>query len=112
MASQQKSEQETVHEITEENNIFRLRVADALAYLVFYVAIPIFTAYASLARQSMSNVERMYSYVTIMISSLNCIYDACSRISNTPCAKKKLLLIICGAGTAFLYCLYLSLIHI
>ena len=56
---------------------------------------------------SIANVERMYSYVTIMISSLNCIYDACSRISNTPCAKKKLLLIICGAGTAFLYCLYI-----
>ena len=51
MAPQQKSEQGTVHEITEENNIFRLRVADSLAYFVFYVAIPIFTAYASLARQ-------------------------------------------------------------
>ena len=107
MAPQQKSEQGTVHEITEENNIFRLRVADSLAYFVFYVAIPIFTAYASLARQSMSNNERIYSYVTIMISSLNCIYDACSRISNTPRAKKKLLLIICGAGTVFLYCLYI-----
>lgn len=62
MAPQQKSEQGTVHEITEENNIFRLRVADSLAYFVFYVAIPIFTAYASLARQSMSNIERIYSY--------------------------------------------------
>lgn len=40
MAPQQKSEQGTVHEITEENNIFRLRVADSLAYFVFYVAIP------------------------------------------------------------------------
>ena len=71
MAPQQKSEQGTVHEITEENNIFRLRVADSLAYFVFYVAIPIFTAYASLARQSMSNIERIYSYVTIMIIQKN-----------------------------------------
>ena len=93
-------------EIIKETNIFQLRVADAIAYFVFYVAIPIFTAYASLARESMTNTERFYSYLTIMISALNCIYDACSRTNGNSGTKKKIAIIIFGASIVSLYCLY------
>lgn len=62
-----------------EGNIFDYKKFDGVAYLVFYILIPVIVTVVSLEVLSTEDIAVAYCYMTIMISSLNCIYDAGNR---------------------------------
>lgn len=61
------------------NNIFHFRKADAAAYLLFYIVLPVTITYLSLEVLSTDISATVYCYVTIFVSTLNNLYDAANR---------------------------------
>lgn len=62
-----------------EGNIFGFKKLDGAAYLAFYILIPVIVTIASLNVLSSESIAMAYCYMTILISSLNSIYDAGNR---------------------------------
>lgn len=60
-------------------NIFKFRKGDGVAYLVFYIFIPVVVTAVSLVAFPEDNISAIYCYVTILISVLNSIYDGANR---------------------------------
>ena len=82
-----------------DDSIFNFRKADGIAYFVFYILIPCLVTSFSLMSYPDGHVERVYCYVSILISALNCIYDAFNRWTECRSRKNaKLFVIILGAG--------------
>lgn len=90
------------------DNLFSLRKGDGVAYLVFYIVIPVLVTYISLQTLPSEGNAIIYSYVTILISTMNCIYDAANRWSPETKGVKniKLGIIMLVSGTIAFYCLY------
>jgi hypothetical protein len=61
------------------NNIFHFRKSDASAYLLFYIVLPVTITYLSLKVLSVDISSSVYCYVTILVSTLNNLYDAANR---------------------------------
>lgn len=88
-----------------DDSIFNFRKADGIAYFVFYILIPCLVTSFSLMSYPDGHVERVYCYVSILISALNCIYDAFNRWTECRSRKNaKLFVIILGAGIITVYC--------
>lgn len=78
-----------------KNNIFN-KSGDAGAYFFFYMLIPVCVAIISLKVLSTDTAAIAYFYVTILISSLNCIYDAANRKSEKKSVRNMKLLLMKG----------------
>ena len=99
------------HEIVENwinDNIFGFRKGDGAAYLVFYILIPVTITCISLSTFPSDDIAAIYCYVTILVSALNCIYDAGNRwIAGTKTVKNtKLFWVIFSAGIVVIYCIF------
>ena len=93
-----------------KDNIFDLRKADAIAYLFFYILIPCFVTILSLQNDPSSTNEKIYCYMSILISAFNCIYDAFNRWVNRISLKNgKLFIIIISASIIVVYCIFIIL---
>ena len=63
-----------------QGNIFQGKTLDGCLYFVFYMVLPIIITSASLIALTNADLMNVAScYVTILISSLGCIYDAINR---------------------------------
>lgn len=88
------------------NNMFGFRKGDGAAYFVFYILIPVTITWISLAAFPSDDIAAIYCYVTILVSALNCIYDAGNRwVAGKKALKNtKLFLVILSAGMVVTYC--------
>ena len=60
-------------------NIYEYRKIDGIMYFVFYIIIPVIVTTLSLYFFPTLNTAAVYCYITILISALNCAYDAANR---------------------------------
>jgi hypothetical protein len=60
-------------------NIFHFRKGDGIAYLAFYIVIPIIISMITLYTLSKNELSVIYCYMTILISALNSTYDGANR---------------------------------
>ena len=90
------------------DNMFGFRKGDGAAYLAFYIIIPVIITGVSLFSFPDDNIAAIYCYVTILVSALNCIYDAGNRwIAGTKAIKNtKLYLVMLSATVIAVYCMY------
>lgn len=96
----------TIFEKFNEENIFNFNKVDAVAYLALYILIPCFVTSLSLLDYPNEIREIIYCYLSILISALNCIYDASNRwIAKKSLKNGKLFLIIIGSFTIAGYCI-------
>lgn len=98
------------------NNIFGFRKGDGVAYFFFYACVPVVVTWLSLKTLPVNAVASIYCYTSILISGLNCLYDAGNRwesgkrsFKNTKIA----IMMICTAIPA-VYCfceIYFFAVH-
>lgn len=90
-----------------KNNIFNSKTGDAIAYFFFYMLIPVFVTVISLNILSTDIIETAYFYITILISALNCIYDATNRKTDKKSVRNlKLLLMNASSVIVSCYCMF------
>lgn len=89
-----------------DHNIFGFKKADGVAYLVFYVGIPVAMTLINLSIFPADDLSGLYFYVTILVSALNCIYDAGNRWVPGKRALKntKLFWMMFFTGIVAVYC--------
>lgn len=90
-------------------NIFNFKKGDGVAYLVFYIFVPVAMSWFSLLQVvSSDNVSVIYCYVTILVSAMNCIYDAANRWSGNTKRGKNIKLFVIMSSTAVTagYCIF------
>ena len=90
-----------------KDNMFKYNKVDGGAYFALYLVIPVIVSYISLqvAKQSL---EITYAFLSILITALNCIYDAYNRWnreSKSIVNLKLTVMGICLAGVSA-YCFY------
>lgn len=92
-----------------KENIFNFKKADGVAYLIFYIIIPCLVTVFSLLDYPSDSNARIYCYVSILISALNCIYDAFNRwVNNQKTLKNgKLFFMMIGASIIVIYCFFI-----
>ena len=90
------------------NNIYNYRKADGILYMIFYVIIPVTVTALSLYFFPEEETAAAYCYITILVSALNCFYDACNRwISNErTVVNTKLAVMIFSLTVVAVYCLF------
>lgn len=88
------------------NNMFSFRKVDGAAYFIFYILIPVTITWISLATFPSDDIAAIYCYVTILVSALNCIYDAGNRwVAGTKAWRNtKLFWVMLSAGVVATYC--------
>lgn len=97
---------ETMIRVWVSENIFNLKKGDGTAYLVFYIIVPVIVTLISLNTLPENGSAVVYSYTTILISAMNCIYDAGNRWSGQKGVRNiKLGLIILSSGIIVVYCI-------
>jgi len=91
-----------------KENIYNFNNLDSSLYFVLYIVIPIIITFASLNALNNDDNAIVYCYVTILISTLNGVYDSINRwksgiksIHNT-----KLFIIIVSNAVIGIYCTY------
>jgi len=62
-----------------DENIFEGKMLDSALYFVFYIFVPVVVTIFSLKEFPTETVSGIYCYVSILVSSLNGIYDATNR---------------------------------
>jgi len=97
VASPRRSKNKFREELA-KNNVFSFRKGDAIAYLVFYILIPILVTVISLVNFPSNDIAAAYCYVTILVSALNSIYDAGNRWDNGVKTLKNTKLFVMGLG--------------
>lgn len=90
------------------NNIYNYRKADSIMYMVFYIIIPVMVTALSLFFFPDMETAAAYSYMTILVSALNCIYDAYNRwVSNKKTVvNTKLAVMIIPLVVVAVYCFF------
>lgn len=88
------------------DNIFSFRKGDGAAYLFFYIVIPVAITWISLTTFPNNSVAAIHCYVTILVSALNCIYDAGNRwvAGKKSLRNTKLFLVILSSAVIVAYC--------
>ncbi|MBR3601476.1 MAG: hypothetical protein IKL49_04035 [Lachnospiraceae bacterium] len=96
-----------VSEILLKNNIFNMKKGDGIAYLVFYIIIPVtITAVSLVAFPENDNISAIYCYISILISALNCIYDGANRWEEQKSIRNtKLFFMLFMTSIVATYCL-------
>lgn len=91
-----------------EGNIFDFKKLDGAAYLVFYILIPVIVTVVSLNVLSTEDTAIAYCYMTILISSLNSIYDAGNRWQSgiKTIRNTKIFVIIISNTVISIYCFW------
>ena len=104
-------DRDRIEQSKKEDNIFDLKIWNSSGYLVFYIFLPVLVTGISLFCLSGNSYDTVYFYLTVLISSLNCIYDGSTRWkSNDKCFRNTKLLIICiAAGIVACYCVAIVL---
>lgn len=89
-------------------NIFNFRKGDSIAYLSLYIVIPVIITWISLQVLPMDNISIIYCYLTILISSLNSIYDSANRWNSATRSiyNLKLFIIMLSNLIIIIYCFY------
>lgn len=89
-------------------NIFNFRKGDSIAYLSLYIVIPVIITWISLQVLPMDNISIIYCYLTILISSLNSIYDSANRWNSATRSvyNLKLFIIMLSNLIITIYCFY------
>lgn len=90
-----------------KSNVFSFRKGDAVAYMAFYILIPIIITVISLVNFPANDIAAVYCYVTILVSALNSLYDAGNRWDSARKSVKntKLFIMFCGSGIVTIYAL-------
>ena len=89
-----------------KNNIFDLRLGDAVAYLVFYILLPISITCISLNTVGSDNISTTYFYTTILVSALNCVYDGANRRVEMKSLRNLKVIAVCiSGGLVSAYCI-------
>lgn len=98
-----------IFQTEKENGTTEFQKADGAIYLFLYIVVPVAITSASLVASSGDRFSAIYCYVTILVSALNCIYDATNRwVSRKRTTKNgKLFLIMLSAGIIATYCTYI-----
>ena len=95
MSSQPKSRIDKFLREWSKDNIFSFRKGDAVAYLAFYIIIPVMITAISISHFPANDIAAVYCYVTILVSVLNSTYDAGNRwISGRRCRNNTKLFIM------------------
>lgn len=91
-----------------DNNIFNLRLGDALGYFVFYIAIPTIVTVLSLIGLSDEAIHGVYCYISIIVSAGSAIYDNLLRLNVEEKSKRnfKLILMLASEAVVWLYCFF------
>lgn len=92
-------------------NTFKFKKGDAVGYLVFYLLIPIIITTISLIENEQSGTENsIYCYMTILISSLNAMYDGGNRWINGKSPQNiKIFIIFLSNIIVSTYCIVMIL---
>ena len=90
------------------NNIYNHRKIDGVMYFIFYIFIPIVVTGLSLSAFPDDTPSAVYSYVTILISALNCGYDAANRwkIKEKSIVNTKLFCVVLPVVIISCYCVF------
>lgn len=90
------------------NNIYNHRKIDGTMYFVFYIFIPIVVTGLSLYAFPDDTPSAVYCYVTILISALNCGYDAANRwkIQEKSIVNTKLFFVVIPVAIISCYCIF------
>lgn len=87
-------------------NIFGFKKFDSALYIVFYVTVSITVTAWSLYAFPTDIVAGAYLYLTVLISALNCLYDAINRWHiNKSIVNVKLVIIMLSVSVVLIYCL-------
>jgi len=89
-------------------NIFRNNKVDGTLYLFFYIIIPVLVAIISLKVSDSEHTAIVYCYLSILISTFNCLYDSGNRwISGKKTFHNvKLFLMMVSNIVIAIYCLF------
>ena len=95
------------------NNIFNDYWMDAVCYLFLYIFIPIVVTYFAMKVTENTTSGRVYFYTTVLISALNCLYDAFNRRRSGMKSVKntKLILLSIPVIIAAGYCI-IEILHV
>lgn len=90
------------------NNIYGYRKIDGIMYLAFYIIIPVIVTALSLYFFPTLNTAAVYCYITILISALNCAYDAANRWKSgrKTVINTKLVIMLIPVIIISIYCLF------
>ncbi len=98
---------ETIFHNWIQGNIFGRKKLDGTLYIIFYIIIPVIITAWSLYAFPEDITAGTYCYLTILISALNCLYDAINRWkSERTIINVKLFIMILSIATVAIYCLY------
>lgn len=86
------------------NNLFGNDIADSIFQVILYIAFPIAVTVNGIPNKNTA-ANRAYFYLTIIISALNCLYDAWSRSKVKKNKVKDTKLILLG-GPIIGVCMY------
>lgn len=91
-----------------KENIFNYRKGDGIAYLVFYILIPVMVTAVSLKALPSEDTKIIYCYITILISAFNSIYDSANRWNShvRSMYNTKIFLIMFSNSVIIVYCLF------
>lgn len=91
-----------------KDNMFKFKKGDGGAYFFLYLAFPVIVSYVSL-KVSGEPLSIAYSYLSILISALNCIYDAANRwnMESKSIINTKLFILIFLLALISIYCIYI-----
>lgn len=90
------------------NNIYDFRKSDGMLYLFFYILVPISVTALTLYFFPSQTNSAVYCYITILISALNCIYDAINRWENGVSSVTNIKLFLLGFSLIVIssYCFF------
>ncbi len=88
-----------------QGNIYNFRKHDGALYFVFYIIIPVIVTAWSLYALPDDSVAGAYCYLTILISALNCLYDAVNRWQDERSViNVKLAIMMASVAIVAIYC--------
>lgn len=93
-----------------QGNIFSHKKRDGILYAIFYIVLPVSITAWSLYAFPTDFAAGVYCYLTILISALNCLYDAINRWTDEKSIiNVKLVIMIISISVVWIYCLVIIL---
>lgn len=101
----------TTLQILIKANIFKFKKKDAVGYFILYIIIPITITVISLIQNQKNEITNIiYCYMTILISSINAIYDGTNRWTNNKSpVNLKIFIIYMSNAVVCMYCIAMIL---
>lgn len=91
-----------------KDNLFKFKKGDGAAYFFLYLVVPTIITYVSL-KVAGEPLAITYSYLSILISALNCFYDAANRWNreSKSIINTKLFIMYLFLAVISIYCFYI-----